>query len=89
MKRLVLRLRWNKKLGEWQLLNSRGEQIDLSHDGLYSKAAVESLSRAHCRELYKERQVFCQLVIHNKNGQIQKGNTGEATYGRDPKRSKG
>lgn len=87
MKRMVFRLRWNMKIKQWQLLDPKKHVVDLGVAGEY-KVVMESRSREYVRNIYTCDRQLTQLVIHNKDGKITKGN-GEATYGRDPRRSKG
>lgn len=86
-KRMVFRIRWIKKVKHWKLLDNRGAMVDFGAEFLRKIDLVKS-SREYCKGLWKEDGQLTQLVIHNKDGKIQRGN-GEATYGNDPQRSKG
>jgi Zn-finger nucleic acid-binding protein len=83
MKRAIYRVRWSKA-GVWKLVDASKAAISVDDH----KRTLVTRARAYCRGIWVETGQITQLVIHNKNGQIQKGNSGEATYGRDPKRSK-
>ena len=88
MKRIRFRVIWNRKAMQWQMVNKLGQQIDLGAEQ-YLKRAIVSLARAWCRGNLREDGLLSQLLIYNKDGKIQRGNGGEATYGKDPRRSKG
>jgi len=84
-RRAIYRVRWNKQSQWWALLNAHGERV---MDDPIKKLLISD-ARRYVRGVWRETGTLTQLVIHNKDGKIQRGNTGEATYGKDPKRSKG
>lgn len=84
-KRAIYRVRWNKQSGWWVLWDAHGEHI---MRGPFKRSLVSD-ARRYVRGVWREAGINCQLVIHNKDGKIQRGNTGEATYGNDPRRSRG
>lgn len=80
-KRRKFEIRWDKKNTHWVLVEGK-KQIDWAiHKGELVRGAREM-----CRE-FLSRGEPCQLTIKNKNGKI--GSLGEATYGADPRRTKG
>lgn len=83
-KRLVFRVRWEKKGRWWKLVGPVGNVVMYRE----KKVDIVKAGRATCRDQWIGLGHLAQLVIHNKDGKIQRGN-GEATYGKDPKRSKG
>lgn len=84
MKRIVFRVMWERKGKWWKVVGPSGKVIFYRE----KKADAVSCGRMAGRDQWLGLGHLAQLVIHNKDGKIQRGN-GEATYGHDPKRSKG
>ena len=83
-KRLVFWLEWVRDLKAWVLIQQRvGERLGMSW------ATKEEAMRAARAEMRRVRALperpLVQLRIRTKDGRV----ASEATYGRDPRRSKG
>lgn len=81
--RRYFELRWDDEL-LWHLVERETGKIvhGLRHFAMKDWALYKA--RRHCRDHQPS-----ELVIYNKDGKIGKGPTSRATYGLDPRRSKG
>ena len=84
MKRLIYRMKWNKRLRVWDI-SAKGFVV-LSET---RKEKAERKARSFCRWVWETDHQPTQLLIYTKAGRIGKGGRYEASYGCNSKRRDG
>lgn len=85
-KRVYVEVRWDKKAGEWHIIN-RATKRKVGWEGRVAftrKMEAVGIAGAYCKAHRPSER-----VVYNKNGRIAKGNIGRSTFGADPEKTRG